>query len=148
MYIAGILNNYITCKTNGWHYPCILVIETDYPPKANAGSDIVIHLPQNSVVLNGNLSTDDKGIISYEWIKVSGTDLTADMQVTCCCVVLFLCNIILVTSLSSATSGLRCPGPTRRPICRWRVVALLFCNILVTSHRLLKLGIAGKVFAF
>ena len=55
--------------------------ETDYPPKANAGSDVVIHLPQNSVVLYGNLSTDDKGIVSYEWIKSTDDNLAADMQV-------------------------------------------------------------------
>lgn len=54
--------------------------ETDYPPKANAGSDVVIHLPQNSVILYGNLSTDDKGIESYEWIKSTDDKLAADMQ--------------------------------------------------------------------
>ncbi|XP_052222214.1 dyslexia-associated protein KIAA0319-like protein isoform X2 [Dreissena polymorpha] len=59
-----------------------VIKETDYPPKANAGSDIVINLPQNSVVLSGNLSTDDKGIVSYEWIKVSSDKLAADMQGT------------------------------------------------------------------
>ena len=57
------------------------ITETDYPPKANAGSDVVIHLPQNSVVLNGNSSTDDKGIVSYEWIKLTDDNLAADMQV-------------------------------------------------------------------
>lgn len=54
--------------------------ELDYPPKANAGSDIAIFLPQKSVILCGNSSTDDKGISSYEWIKSSDT-LTADMTV-------------------------------------------------------------------
>ena len=34
--------------------------ETDYPPTANAGPDIVLFLPQNEVTLNGNKSTDDK----------------------------------------------------------------------------------------
>ena len=57
------------------------ITETDYPPKANAGSDMVIHLPQNSVILNGNLSTDDKGIKTYEWIKSADDKLTADMTV-------------------------------------------------------------------
>ncbi|XP_052086036.1 dyslexia-associated protein KIAA0319-like protein isoform X2 [Mytilus californianus] len=56
-----------------------VIKETDYPPKANAGSDVVIHLPQNSVILNGNLSTDDKGIAEYEWIKAADDKLTADM---------------------------------------------------------------------
>lgn len=56
-----------------------VIKEMDYPPKANAGSDMVINLPQNSVVLNGNLSTDDKGITTYEWMKVADDKLTADM---------------------------------------------------------------------
>ncbi|CAG2204325.1 Dyslexia-associated protein KIAA0319-like protein,Dyslexia-associated protein KIAA0319 homolog,Dyslexia-associated protein KIAA0319 [Mytilus edulis] len=56
-----------------------VIKETDYPPKANAGSDVIIHLPQNSVILNGNLSTDDKGIEEYEWIKAADDKLTADM---------------------------------------------------------------------
>ncbi|XP_071142385.1 dyslexia-associated protein KIAA0319-like protein isoform X18 [Mytilus edulis] len=56
-----------------------VIKETDYPPKANAGSDVIIHLPQNSVILNGNLSTDDKGIAEYEWIKAADDKLTADM---------------------------------------------------------------------
>ena len=55
--------------------------ETDYPPKADAGSDVVIHLPQDSVILYGNSSTDDKGIKSYEWIKSADDKLTADMTV-------------------------------------------------------------------
>ncbi|XP_071955352.1 dyslexia-associated protein KIAA0319-like protein isoform X2 [Antedon mediterranea] len=46
--------------------------EVDYPPKANAGSDIVIKLPKNEVTLYGNASTDDKKIVGYEWSKDSG----------------------------------------------------------------------------
>ncbi|KAK7091316.1 hypothetical protein V1264_009012 [Littorina saxatilis] len=60
-------------------YANVTVIkETDYPPKANAGSDMVIRLPKKSAVLCGNASTDDKGIATYEWIKKSDK-LTADM---------------------------------------------------------------------
>lgn len=39
----------------------------DYPPVANAGPNQVITLPQNSITLFGNQSTDDHGITSYEW---------------------------------------------------------------------------------
>ena len=53
--------------------------ETDYPPTANAGPDKIIKLPQNSVVLYGNLSTDDHGITGWEWSKESGG--LADMKV-------------------------------------------------------------------
>jgi hypothetical protein len=60
---------------------CDFCTETDYPPKANAGSDKVIHLPQDSVILYGNSSTDDKGIKSYEWIKSADDKLAADMTV-------------------------------------------------------------------
>ncbi|KAM4044544.1 dyslexia-associated protein KIAA0319-like protein homolog isoform 1-T2 [Anomaloglossus baeobatrachus] len=39
----------------------------DYPPRASAGANQVITLPRNAIVLYGNLSTDDHGIVSYEW---------------------------------------------------------------------------------
>ncbi|XP_070534554.1 dyslexia-associated protein KIAA0319-like isoform X2 [Ptychodera flava] len=54
--------------------------EVDYPPVANAGTNRVVKLPKNSVVLNGSLSSDDKGIAQYEWSKDSGG--VADMQGT------------------------------------------------------------------
>lgn len=54
----------------------------DYPPEANAGSSIVLYLPRNNVTLNGNLSSDDKGIASWEWTKSPGDqDKAVDMQV-------------------------------------------------------------------
>ena len=60
----------------------IVRTETDYPPKANAGSNVIMSLPKNSVTLYGNKSTDDKGIATYEWIKKSDSDkLAADMRV-------------------------------------------------------------------
>ncbi|KFR03560.1 Dyslexia-associated protein KIAA0319-like [Nipponia nippon] len=40
----------------------------DYPPVANAGPNQVITLPQNSITLYGNQSTDDHSIASYEWL--------------------------------------------------------------------------------
>ena len=54
----------------------------DYPPKANAGSPVIINLPQNYATLYGNASTDDKEIVNYEWIKQSNDKLTADMTVS------------------------------------------------------------------
>ena len=41
--------------------------ERDYPPTANAGSDVVLKLPNSEVVLNGNRSTDDKPGLSFFW---------------------------------------------------------------------------------
>ncbi|XP_057309801.1 dyslexia-associated protein KIAA0319-like protein isoform X2 [Hydractinia symbiolongicarpus] len=55
--------------------------EQDYPPKANAGNDIVLHLPNNSVILNGNKSTDDKNELTYAWSKSSDSPI-CDMQGT------------------------------------------------------------------
>lgn len=55
---------------------------TDYPPEANAGQDVIVYLPVNNVTLNGNLSTDDRGIVSWEWTKShSDQDKAVDMQV-------------------------------------------------------------------
>lgn len=81
---------------------------TDYPPEANAGlyilldkisvlyifsyfkikyffsgADKIIYLPHNSIVLNGNLSTDDHAITTWEWTKSpDNTQKAVDMQDT------------------------------------------------------------------
>ncbi|XP_069827741.1 dyslexia-associated protein KIAA0319-like protein homolog isoform X2 [Dendropsophus ebraccatus] len=53
----------------------------DYPPVANAGANQVITLPKNSIVLYGNLSTDDHGIVSYEWsLSPSSKGKVMEMQ--------------------------------------------------------------------
>ncbi|XP_076437594.1 uncharacterized protein LOC143276824 [Babylonia areolata] len=49
----------------------------DRPPTADAGPDVVIYLPQNSVRLCGN-GSDDRHYLSYEWIKKTSL-LSADM---------------------------------------------------------------------
>ncbi|XP_023702907.1 dyslexia-associated protein KIAA0319-like protein isoform X3 [Cryptotermes secundus] len=56
---------------------------TDYPPEANAGQDTIIYLPHNNLTLSGILSTDDRGIFSWEWTKSpSDQDKAVDMQNT------------------------------------------------------------------
>eukprot|EP00095_Tigriopus_kingsejongensis_P001489 maker-scaffold124_size330879-snap-gene-1.31 protein:Tk01489 transcript:maker-scaffold124_size330879-snap-gene-1.31-mRNA-1 annotation:"hypothetical protein L798_13730" len=60
-----------------------VVPETDYPPAANAGEDIIVYLPQREVTLHGNQSSDDHGIVSWEWTRktAQGTaELAADTQ--------------------------------------------------------------------
>ncbi|XP_069469725.1 dyslexia-associated protein KIAA0319 homolog isoform X4 [Ambystoma mexicanum] len=39
----------------------------DHPPIANAGPNQAIQLPENAITLNGNQSSDDHQIVSYEW---------------------------------------------------------------------------------
>ncbi|CAN8000142.1 unnamed protein product, partial [Ixodes hexagonus] len=56
--------------------------EVDYPPTANAGMQTVVYMPKNEVTLNGNLSTDDKGIKAWEWTKSPDTDKHVDMEGT------------------------------------------------------------------
>ncbi|CAG0918755.1 unnamed protein product, partial [Notodromas monacha] len=57
--------------------------EIDYPPVANAGEDIVVYLPVSSVVLNGSKgTTDDRGIVSWEWTRGEGANLAVDMRDT------------------------------------------------------------------
>ncbi|XP_049875638.1 dyslexia-associated protein KIAA0319-like [Pectinophora gossypiella] len=56
---------------------------TDYPPEANAGQDVIIYLPDNTLTLNGSLSTDDHEITSWEWTKSAEDENKAvDMQNT------------------------------------------------------------------
>nr|XP_005988564.1 PREDICTED: dyslexia-associated protein KIAA0319-like protein homolog isoform X2 [Latimeria chalumnae]XP_014352676.1 PREDICTED: dyslexia-associated protein KIAA0319-like protein homolog isoform X2 [Latimeria chalumnae] len=53
----------------------------DYPPVANAGPNQVITLPQNSITLNGNQSSDDHNIVTYEWsLSPSSKGKVMEMQ--------------------------------------------------------------------
>lgn len=38
-------------------------------PIAKIIGDVVVKLPKNEAVLNGSLSSDDYGIVSYEWSR-------------------------------------------------------------------------------
>jgi len=45
-----------------------IILNPERAPVAKAGDDITIQLPDNSVVLDGSMSTDDYGIVKYKWI--------------------------------------------------------------------------------
>ncbi|XP_012890677.1 PREDICTED: dyslexia-associated protein KIAA0319 homolog [Dipodomys ordii] len=54
----------------------VLIVHSavDYPPVANAGPNQTIALPQNSITLNGNQSSDDHRIVLYEWSLSSSSE--------------------------------------------------------------------------
>lgn len=47
--------------------------EPNIPPVANAGADVTIRLPINSVILSGSGSDTDGNVSSYEWTGNAGT---------------------------------------------------------------------------
>lgn len=55
--------------------------ETDYPPEANAGPDVIVYLPHKDLQLNATMSSDDHNITTWEWTKID-TNLAVDMQDT------------------------------------------------------------------
>ncbi|XP_053102871.1 dyslexia-associated protein KIAA0319 homolog isoform X3 [Hemicordylus capensis] len=66
--------------------------ERNQPPKAHAGDQHTLILPNNSVALDGSQSADDQGIVSYLWIRdgqspaagdvIHGSDHEAVLQLT------------------------------------------------------------------
>ena len=58
-----------------------IFIETDAAPIANAGPDVYLTPPTNVAILNGSLSSDNKGIQYYKWTKSSYHAQTVDMVV-------------------------------------------------------------------
>lgn len=62
----------------GWAYDTVNITVTEKAPPqnnapvANAGNDLTITLPDNSVELDGSNSSDDKAISTYQWKQVSG----------------------------------------------------------------------------
>lgn len=49
--------------------------EPDYPPTANAGESVLIHMPHNQVTLDASKSKDDKGIVKYSWKQIKGNQV-------------------------------------------------------------------------
>ncbi len=45
-------------------------------PVVNAGTDVNLTFPANTIILNGNASDPDGTIVTYEWRKMSGPDAT------------------------------------------------------------------------
>ncbi|VCW78514.1 unnamed protein product [Gulo gulo] len=60
--------------TNSTTAALIVNSAVDHPPVANAGPDQTITLPQNSITLNGNQSSDDHQIVLYEWSLGPGSE--------------------------------------------------------------------------
>ncbi|XP_061327510.1 low-density lipoprotein receptor-related protein 11 isoform X2 [Pezoporus flaviventris] len=54
--------------------------EYDEPPRCKAGQDIVLQLPVDWVLLDGRESSDDHGIVQYEWTLLQG-DSSVEMKV-------------------------------------------------------------------
>lgn len=48
-------------------------IDPNLPPTADAGSDVTITLPNNSVLLSGRGSDPEGNTVSFKWTKVSGS---------------------------------------------------------------------------
>ena len=48
------------------------VLHIDDPPQANAGQDYFLPSASTGIVLQGNGSTDDVGIVSYQWRQIAG----------------------------------------------------------------------------
>lgn len=62
-------------KSNANLTTCLIIIHViaqDFPPKANAGSDVTIQLPDDTVTLDGSRSSDDVGVVSYSWTVLDG----------------------------------------------------------------------------
>ncbi|XP_069349130.1 dyslexia-associated protein KIAA0319 homolog isoform X1 [Eulemur rufifrons] len=60
--------------TNSTTAAVIVNNAVDDPPVANAGPNQTITLPQNSITLNGNQSSDDHQIVLYQWSLAPGSE--------------------------------------------------------------------------
>lgn len=53
----------------------VLHIIVSQPPIADAGNDITVQMPQNTVTLDGSKSTDDIEVTRYQWKQRSGENV-------------------------------------------------------------------------
>ena len=44
-------------------------LDGNQPPKADAGPDVVVKLPNRAAALDGSMSSDDYGIVKYSWTR-------------------------------------------------------------------------------
>jgi hypothetical protein len=66
LHTAGTNNN---AKSNLLSY----FTDKNAKPKADAGPDQIIALPVSVITLNGSQSSDDLGIVKWEWIRESSS---------------------------------------------------------------------------
>jgi gliding motility-associated-like protein len=65
---------------SGTDHVQVVVSGTNQPPVSDAGSDIILQLPENSVTITGNATDADGTIVSYTWSQLSGPT-TATMTI-------------------------------------------------------------------
>ncbi|CAI8031979.1 Dyslexia-associated protein KIAA0319-like protein [Geodia barretti] len=98
--------------TNGSLVGLKVVPEPDYPPHANAGSDVILKLPNSEVVLNGTRTSDDKPGLKYLWkmlseqsgIDMEGTD-TPYLRVSKLTVGVYLFKLTVTDSAGHTDEG-------------------------------------------
>jgi hypothetical protein len=94
--VTGLVNGVYVFRltvtdNNGASSTDDVMITVNQPPIANAGQNVIITLPTNTVIVNGNGSSDPDGtIVSYLWQQVSGPT----------------CNILTPNSVSTSITNL------------------------------------------
>lgn len=78
----------------------VSILNVNQAPTANAGPDLNITLPTNTVTINGSGSDTDGAITSYAWTKVSGPASTISGQTTA---TLAISNMVVGTYVYSLT---------------------------------------------
>lgn len=80
------------------HVNVIVQTSSNINPTANAGTDITIFLPTNSVTINGSGSDSDGSITSYAWTQIAGIAATLSNSNT---------STLTVSSLVAGTYSFR-----------------------------------------